>query len=89
MSSSPQKAPDNKAAGIPPIQPIQHFCRACNIAPVSAWRYEKRGWIKTINISGRRYITAEAVMDFLRRAEAGEFSRTPVVPVRHPVVEVL
>lgn len=44
------------------------------LSPATCWRYRKRGWLKTITIAGRHYITRAAIADFNRRATAGEFA---------------
>lgn len=61
---------------------LSRWCEQVGVAPVTAWRFRKRGWLKTINIAGRLYVTAEAAKDFTRRAEAGEFAQQPKVPTR-------
>lgn len=38
--------------------------------------------IKTCNIGGKNYIRSEEIKRFWDRAEAGEFSKEPVVPAR-------
>jgi hypothetical protein len=52
------------------------------VTPITAWRWRKKGWLKTVNIAGRQYLTQEAIEEFHRRAVAGEFSQTHKVPVR-------
>lgn len=47
------------------------------INPSTAWQWRKRGWLKTVNIAGRQYLTASQRAEFVRRAEAGEFAKTP------------
>lgn len=42
----------------------------------------RKGWLVTTNICGRLYLTAEAIAEFTRRAEAGEFSKIHVTPTR-------
>ena len=66
----------------PPIQPLNAFCRGVGISTITAWRFRKRGWLRTENIAGRQYITAEAVEEFLRRAKAGDFATEHKTPVR-------
>jgi predicted site-specific integrase-resolvase len=66
----------------PPIQALQVFCERAGIAPITAWRMRKRGWLPTINIAGRRYVTSEGVAEFKRRAVAGDFSKKHIVPMR-------
>lgn len=61
---------------------LSRWCQLTGIAPVTAWRYRKRGWLRTLNICGRVYVTAASIHAFLQRAEAGEFARTPAI-ARH------
>lgn len=76
---------NDREAKTPPIQALQNFIRGIGISAVTAWRFEKRGWIHTVNIAGRRYITAEAAAEFVRRAEAGEFAKQHITPKRAEV----
>jgi hypothetical protein len=72
-----------------PITSLQNFCRGADISPITAWRLRRKGWLETININGRQYVTAEAVAEFKRRAAAGEFSKvhkTPSIRVTSPVM---
>jgi predicted site-specific integrase-resolvase len=50
------------------------------VTPCTAWRWRKKGWLKTINIAGRQYLTQEAMEEFHRRAVAGEFARFHKIP---------
>jgi hypothetical protein len=43
------------------------------ITAITCWRWRKKGWIQTLNISGRVYISREEICRFTKRAEAGEF----------------
>ena len=70
----------------PAIQSFQSFCRGASISDVTGWRMRKKGWIETINIAGRPYVTADAIDKFLARATAGEFSKAPTVPRRSQTV---
>ena len=63
----------------PPLA-LDKYLYESGLSPVTAWRYRRKGWLKTINICGRHYITREAIADFNRRAEAGEFAKTPRNP---------
>ena len=65
------------------LLPLHRWCRLTGIAPITAWRYRKRGWLRTVNICGRVYVSAEAIQAFMRRAEAGEFALTPAISRRH------
>ena len=69
-----------KEAVTPPIQSLSQFCRASGISSITAWRFRRRGWLQTTNIAGRQYVTREAVVEFKRRASAGEFAKVHTVP---------
>ena len=55
------------------------------VTPVTAWRWRQRGWLTTVNIAGRQYLTQEAIDEFHRRAVAGEFAQVHKVPSRKEV----
>jgi len=50
------------------------------VTPCTAWRWRKKGWLKTVNIAGRQYLTQEAIDEFHNRAVAGEFAQVHKVP---------
>lgn len=77
-----QDSSSNGGASQAPIQSLQSFCRGIPISPVTAWRFRERGWLETINIAGRQYVTAEAIETFKRRAAAGEFAQEHKAPKR-------
>jgi len=52
------------------------------VTQCTAWRWRKKGWLKTVNVAGRQYLTQEAIDEFHRRASAGEFSQVNKVPCR-------
>jgi len=58
---------------IPPMS-LHRFCEITGLSKVSAWRYEKRGWLRTHLISNRRYILAADVAEFNRRLASDEFT---------------
>ncbi len=58
---------------IPPMS-LQRFCEITGLSKVSAWRYEKRGWLRTHLIANRRYILAADVAEFNRRVASDEFA---------------
>lgn len=47
------------------------------ISDVTLWRWRTRGWIQTVNISGKIYVDLASLADFDRRACTGEFSKAP------------
>ena len=58
----------------PPVT-LTKWCRDVGVHPVTVWKWRKRGWLDTINICGKQYVTAEAADRFTRRAASGEFSK--------------
>jgi hypothetical protein len=60
-------------AAHPPMS-LDQFLRESGLSPATGWRYRRKGWLKTITIAGRHYITREAVVEFNARAAAGEFA---------------
>src|SRR5215813_7867140 len=54
-----------------PILSLHKFCEQAGISDVTAWRWRKNGWLSTVNIAGRPYLTDSAIAEFLRRAQAG------------------
>ena len=52
------------------------------VTACTGWRWRKRGWLKTINIAGRQYLTQAAIDEFHRRATLGEFAQECKVPSR-------
>ena len=61
---------------------LNKWLRETGVSKITAWRWRKRGWLKTVNVSGRVYVTAEALEEFQRRAEAGEFAVEHKAPTR-------
>jgi hypothetical protein len=57
---------------MPPIS-LDLFLQQSGFSPATIWRYRKKGWLRTIVIAGRHYITREAIAEFNDRAGRGEF----------------
>jgi hypothetical protein len=57
-----------------PLRSLSGLLNEMGVAPVTGWRWRQRGWLKTIVIAGRHYVSSDAIAEFQRRAEAGEFS---------------
>ena len=66
----------------PAVVSLSRWLEQVGVTPCTAWRWRKKGWLKTINIAGRQYLTQEAIDEFYRRACAGEFSQVNKVPER-------
>lgn len=63
-----------------PLLALDKYLYESGISAVTAWRYRRRGWLVTVNIAGRHYVSRQAIADFNKRAQAGEFSK----PSRNP-----
>ena len=55
----------------PEIQALSAWCRQIGRSHVTVWRWRENGWLTTVNIAGRPYITRETIREFKRRAAAG------------------
>ena len=69
-------APDSPIPDAPPVA-LDKWIADVGINPSTAWQWRKRGWLKTVNIAGRHYLTAAQRVEFVSRAEAGEFAQGP------------
>jgi hypothetical protein len=58
------------------------FLDEIGITETTGWRWRKRGMLSPVNIYGRLYMTDDAIAEFHRRAEAGEFAKKSFVPHR-------
>jgi predicted site-specific integrase-resolvase len=61
---------------------LSKWLDSVGITPCTAWRWRKKGWLKTVNICGRQYLTQEAIAEFTARAQRGEFSQVHKAPTR-------
>jgi predicted site-specific integrase-resolvase len=61
---------------------LHKFCQQAGISNGTAWRWRRSGWLATVNIAGRQYLTDVALREFLRRGEAGEFAKKHKTPTR-------
>ena len=64
----------------PAIISLGRWIEQTGITPCTAWRWRRRGWLTTINIAGRQYLTQAAIDQFTRRAHSGEFAKEHKVP---------
>jgi hypothetical protein len=60
------------------LRAARAICRDRGISDVTLWRWKRRGWIKTVNISGKIYVDLQSLAEFDQRAAAGEFAKGPV-----------
>jgi len=61
---------------------LSKWLERVGVTPITAWRWRKKGWLKTVNIAGRQYLTQEAIDEFHRRVVAGEFEQEHKTPTR-------
>jgi predicted site-specific integrase-resolvase len=60
------------------------------VSRTTGWRWRRRRWIETLNISGKVYVTEHEVRRFTERVEAGDFAteaRVPRTRREQPVVK--
>lgn len=56
------------------LAPAESFQANLGISRTTLWRWRKYGWIVTVQIAGRHYISDCELARFHRRAASGEFS---------------
>src|ERR1019366_7186054 len=76
-------APGSGLDALPPIA-LDVFWSRMGITRSTVWTWRRKGMITTINICGKLYITAKEIVEFNRRAEAGEFAEANHCPPRGP-----
>ena len=84
MENIHKKPGEISGAPASPIVLFGLFLESLGVTPPTGWRWRKRGWISTINIAGRVYVSRQAIVEFERRAAAGEFAKEHIVPKRSP-----
>lgn len=72
FSSNPKGLAANHNSGSSRLLSVEQFTGK---PAVTNWRWQKRGWLETVNIAGRLYVTPEQQERFLTRAAAGEFAK--------------
>ena len=73
LTDSTQCSESLPLAAHPPLS-LDLFIRQSGLSPVTCWRYRKKGWLETVVIANRHYVTREAIAAFNKRAAAGEFA---------------
>ena len=73
-----QPVPNNAGQPITTgLRSAKAVARDRGISDVTLWRWNRRKWIKTVNICGKNYVDLQSLADFDRRAAAGEFAKAP------------
>jgi len=57
------------------LVPFNAFLKANGRSASTGWRWRNRGWLATIDIDGRLYISQTEIDRFHKRAAAGEFAK--------------
>jgi hypothetical protein len=66
----------------PDLVAFDRWLNSIGRSPVTGWRWRKKGWVETVNISGRTYVQRSAIDKFLARVQRGEFAKVATVPGR-------
>lgn len=66
------KATSGKPGG---LFAVKKWAGEVGMSPLTVWRMRRRGWLDTVNIGGRVYITTAEIERFTTRAAAGEFAK--------------
>lgn len=74
-SLSHRSAKNAESAPSAKLRPLSSFLEELGVTSITGWRWRKRGWIKTVAIAGRQYISESAIAEFNLRAETGEFKK--------------
>jgi len=64
----------------PQLRSFAQWLREIPASKTTGWRWRRKNWIRTVNLSGKIYVSADAITEFIRRAEAGEFSAEAKTP---------
>lgn len=62
--------------------PFGKFLEDLDKSAVTGWRWRQDGFITTVNVAGKVYITEDEIRRFEARAIAGEFSKKSNAPRR-------
>ena len=64
-----------------PFVSLVKFRNEMGVSDVTAWRWRKRGILKTVNIGGRQFVPYLEMERFRERAEAGELAVESAAPL--------
>lgn len=73
-------AKDTASNGSGTLVALNTWLIQVGVTAITAWRWRRKGWLKTVNIQGRVYLTEAAIAEFQKRAEAGEFAKVRTAP---------
>ena len=53
------------------------YRESMGVSDTTLWRWVKKGWLSSVNISGRLYITLESIEKFEEGSLSGVFAKGP------------
>ena len=59
------------------ITSASFYRRQLGVSKTTFWRFRRNGWLKTINVLGKLYITREAIAEFEAMMCSGELAKEP------------
>lgn len=62
------------------LLPFRRYLESLEVSAATGWRWRENGWIETVSIANRLYVTRAAIRRFEQRAAAGDFLRRRAVP---------
>lgn len=74
MNSKFTKATPEAVAG---ITSATVYRRQLGVSKTTLWRYRRNGWLKTINVLGKLYVTRESIAEFEAMMRSGALAREP------------
>lgn len=74
MNATATKTAPEAVAG---ITSASVYRRQLGVSKTTLWRYRRNGWLKTINVLGKLYITRESIAEFEAMMCSGQLAKEP------------
>jgi hypothetical protein len=74
MNASATQTTPEAVAG---ITSLSVYRRQFGVSKTTLWRYRRNGWLKTINVLGKLYVTRESIAEFEAMMRSGELAKKP------------
>lgn len=59
------------------VKSLSTYRRELGRSKTTMWRYRRNGWLKTINVLGKLYITRESIAEFEAMMRSGKLAKEP------------
>ena len=59
------------------VKSLSTYRRELGRSKTTLWRYRRNGWLKTINVLGKLYVTRESIAEFEAMMRSGELAKEP------------